>query len=433
MLPLVDKYLRIGLLVLKHGLILATLFCFAWFNAGAQATAPIQITWLANTPQSPHATAGPIQQWYSSRIGTWTKRHPDVKLEVEYLGTDINLGMTQLQERVAAGRAPDVASINSFFLPRFFDQLQPLDPYVHDVDDFMPFVRKGMRGPDGKLKALWVNTDVRALFYRKDLVPTPPKTWDELLALAPGLQKNGVIPYIFPGGRGEASVMDHLPMLWTQGGRLISADGKPVFGEGTNREALIQILTFLRKTVVSGVSPARVVSFRFEADMYPDILRGNVAMFLGGSWMPKQLHDLGDKAKWSMAAIPIRRAAGPSTVAGGWTYGVFTPDPVKQRLIVDFVNFIAASPDAMIGAVSAQGNLPTRISVADSEAPYLQMPITKAAVAMLPAARARPAARIYPTVSANLQVAIADVITGQESPEAAVDHAFHDVQRQVAK
>jgi multiple sugar transport system substrate-binding protein len=156
-------------------------------------------------------------------------------------------------------------------------------------------------------------------------------------------------------------------------------------------------------------------------------------MFLGGNWIPKQLHDLGDKTKWSMAAIPMRRAAGPSTVAGGWTYGVFTPDPAKQRLIVDFVNFIAASPEGMIGAVSAQGNLPTRISVADSGAPYLQMAITKAAVDMLPAARARDTAVIYPTVSANLQVAIADVITGQESPEAAIDHAFHDVQRQMAK
>ena len=429
--PRFIKYLRIGLLVLKHGLILATLFM--WFDTNAQAAAPIQITWLANTPQSPHAIAGPIQQWYSSRIGTWAKRHPDVRLEVEYLDTDINLGMTKLQERIAAGRAPDVASIDSFFLPRFFGQLQPLDPFVRDVDDFMPFARRGMRGPDGKLNALWVNTDVRALFYRKDLVPTPPKTWDELLALAPSLRKNGVIPYIFPAGRGEASVMDHLPMLWTQGGRLISADGKPVFGEETNRDALIQILTFLRNTVVSGASPVRVVSFRFEADMYPDILRGNVAMFLGGSWIPKQLRDLGDKAVWSMAAIPMRSAAGPCTAAGGWTYGVFTPDPAKQRLIVDFVNFIAASPDAMIGAVSAQGNLPTRISVADSKAPYLQMPITKAAVAMLPAARARNTAAIYPTVSASLQVAIAEVITGQQNPKTAIDHAFDDVQRQVTK
>jgi multiple sugar transport system substrate-binding protein len=419
--------------VLKPGLILAALFCFMWFNANVYANGLIQITWLANTPQSPHATAGPIQQWYRSRVEAWARRHPDVKLEVEYLGTDINLGMTQLQEKVAAGRAPDVASIDSFFLPRFFDQLQPLDPYVHDVDDFMPFVRAGMHGPDGKLKALWVNTDVRALFYRRDLVPTPPKTWDELLALAPGLRKNGVIPYVFPGGRGEASVMDHLPMLWTQGGRLINADGRPVFGEGTNREALIQILAFLRKAVVSGASPVRVVSFRFEADMYPDILRGNVAMFLGGSWIPKQLHDLGDKAEWSMTAIPMRGATGPSTVAGGWTYGVFTPDPVKQKLIVDFINFIAASPKAMIGAVSAQGNLPTRISVADGDAPYLQMATTKAAVEMLPAARARDTAAIYPTVSANLQVAIADVISGQESPEAAIDHAFHHVQRQMAK
>jgi multiple sugar transport system substrate-binding protein len=419
--------------MLKPRLILAALFCFMWFNTDVHAADLIQITWLANTPQSPHATAGPIQRWYTSRVEVWARRHPDVKLEVEYLSTDINLGMTQLQEKVAAGRAPDVASIDSFFLPRFFDQLQPLDPYVRDVEDFMPFVRAGMHGPDGKLKALWVNTDVRALFYRRDLVPTPPKTWDELLALAPGLRKNGVIPYLFPGGRGEASVMDHLPMLWTQGGRLINPDGRPVFGEGTNREALIQILAFLRKTVVSEASPLRVVSFRFEADMYPDILRGNVAMFLGGSWIPKQLHDLGDKAEWSMTAIPMRAATDPSTVAGGWTYGVFTPDPVKQKLIVDFIDFIAAGPKGMIGAVSAQGNLPSRISVADSDAPYLQTATTKAAVEMLSAARARDTAVIYPTVSASLQVAIADVISGQESPEAAIDHAFRHVQRQMAK
>ena len=70
-------------MLLKHGLILATLFCFMWFDTSAKATAPIQITWLANTLQSPHAIAGPIQQWYSSRIGTWVKRHPDVELEVE--------------------------------------------------------------------------------------------------------------------------------------------------------------------------------------------------------------------------------------------------------------------------------------------------------------------------------------------------------------
>src|SRR4051794_41923312 len=99
-----------------------------WFNANVYVTGLIQITWLANTPQSPHATAGPIQQWYRSRVEAWARRHPDVKLEVEYLGTDINLGMTQLQEKVAAGRGPPCASVDSFFFPRVFDPPHPPPP-----------------------------------------------------------------------------------------------------------------------------------------------------------------------------------------------------------------------------------------------------------------------------------------------------------------
>ena len=391
---------------------------------------PVELTWLANTGQSPHATAPPIRDWFQGRVDAWQKAHPEVKLDIQYLATDINAAMTRLQEQVNAGRAPDVASLDSFFLQRFFDKLQPLDGLVQDQADFVGFVRQGMHGPDGKLKAIWVNTDVRALFYRRDLVPTPPKTWDELLAMAPELAKKNVTPYIFPGGRGEASVMEHLPMFWAQGGALVDDAGKPVFGQGGNRDAMVKVLTFTKRLVDSGASPARVVNFRFEADMYPEILRGNVAMFLGGSWMPKQLHDLGDKAEWSAAAIPMPAGAGAATAAGGWTYGVFTPDQAKQKLAVDLVNFMAADKAGMEGATGAIGNLPTRTSVADSGAAYLKTPNMEQFIAMLPTARARPAVAVYPTISAALQVAISDVISGQKAPDAALDAAWKSVLEQ---
>ena len=86
-----------------------------------------------------------------------------------------------------------------------------------------PLPANGMRGPDGKLKALWVNTDVRVLYYRKDLVANPPKTWDDLIAQAAELSKRGLTGYLYPGGRGEGAVMEHLPMFWSQGGELVDA------------------------------------------------------------------------------------------------------------------------------------------------------------------------------------------------------------------
>jgi multiple sugar transport system substrate-binding protein len=398
----------------------------------AQAADPIKLTWLATTRQSPVSTTPEAKAWYQSRLDAWLKAHPGVQIDITTQGVDINAAMTRLQEQVGAGRAPDFASLDSFFLSRFYDKLQPLDAYypAADVDDFVGFAKAGMRGPDGKLKAVWLNTDVRALFYRTDLVANPPKTWDELLALGETLKAKVATPYVFPGGRGEAAVMEHLPMFWAMGGELVDDKGKPVFGVGKNRDAWIKILGFMKKAVDAGVSTARVANYGSENDMYPELMRGQTAMYLGGSWMPKNMQDLGDKNSWGVAPVPMPGAVGPSTAVGGWTYGVFTADPEKQKLIVDFMNYVVASKEGMAGAVTALSNLPTRKSVAAEASPYLSGDKVKTFSAMLAYGRARPGAAIYPTISTEMQIAISSVITGQKTPEKAVDDAFAKVKQQ---
>jgi multiple sugar transport system substrate-binding protein len=397
--------------------------------------AAITITWQAQPSQSPRSASPVVKDYYTARLDAWAKAHPTVKLDISYNPTDIAAGMTRLQEQAAAGRAPDMASIDSFFITRFYQYLQPLDAFypADEVKDFVPFAAAGMHGPDGKLKAIWLNTDVRALHYRTDLVTTPPKTWDEMIALASDLSKKGYTGYLFPGGRGEASVMEHLPMFWAQGGELLDATGRPVFGEGANRTAMINVLNFLKRAVDSGASPNRVVNYAFEADMYPEILRGNVAMYLGGSWMTKQLHDVGDKMTWAVAPMVQRVAGNPVTAAGGWTLGVFTPDPAKQALIADLMNSMVAGRESMAAVTAAQGNLPTRISVAQGNSAYVQDPLVKSFLAMLAYGRIRPGSPIYPVISTELQVAISSVITGQMTAEAALDQAWTKVMQQYGK
>lgn len=43
----------------------------------------------------------------------------------------------------------------------------------------------------GRLYAVPYNTNVQLLWYRSDLVPTPPKTWDEMLGMARSLARQG--------------------------------------------------------------------------------------------------------------------------------------------------------------------------------------------------------------------------------------------------
>jgi multiple sugar transport system substrate-binding protein len=390
-------------------------------------SAPIHITWQMQPTQSPKSSVPTVKDYYQSHIEAWVKAHPDVVLDVSFNSTDISASMTRMQEQVAAGRAPDFAMLDSFFLSRFYRFLQPLDRFydADQVNDFVVFARNGMRGPDEKLKALWVNTDVRVLYYRKDLVANPPKTWDELIAQAAELAKRGLTGYLYPGGRGEGTVMEHLPMFWAQGGELVDASGIPVFGDGRNRPAMLNLLGFLKRTIDSGASPKRVVNYGYEADLYPEILRGNVAMFLGGNWMAKQLRELGDKNDWGVAPIPLMSLGDPATAAGGWTYGVFTPDSQKQDIIVDLINSLVASPSAMAASTMAIGNLPTRMSVAQGNYAYVKDPTVHDFLALLRYARARPGAAAYPSISTELQVAMSDVITGQQTPSAALDQAWH--------
>jgi multiple sugar transport system substrate-binding protein len=188
---------------------------------------------------------------------------------------------------------------------------------------------------------------------------------------------------------------------------------------------MLNLLNFLGRTIDSGASPKRVVNYRFEADMYPELLRGNVAMFLGGSWMVQQLRELGDKSDWGIAPIPLMTPGEPVTAAGGWTYAVFTADPKKQDVIVDLLNSLVASREAMAASTAVLGNLPTRMSVANGQSAYVQRPQVHGFLDLLRYARARPGASSYPSISTELQVAISDVITHQQTPEAALDQAWH--------
>src|SRR5215210_48516 len=51
------------------------------------------------------------------------------------------------------------------------------------TDDVLPGPLKSVEW-NGKVYAVPLNTNAQLLWYRKDLVPKPPQTWDEMIAMA---------------------------------------------------------------------------------------------------------------------------------------------------------------------------------------------------------------------------------------------------------
>ncbi|CAN5665830.1 hypothetical protein BH18ACI5_BH18ACI5_03460 [soil metagenome] len=390
------------------------------------------LTVWAQQDYSHLASRPAIAQVFTEVFTEWARATPDVNLRVSVMPA-LEQHKAKLLLAASAGRLPDVASIDSFWLPLFLDSgaVQPLDEFwpASDRQDFLPFTITTLSDPAGHVYGLWHETDCRLLYYRKDLLPQAPRSWAELLDVASRVARDKKIAgYLYNAGRWEATVFDHLAMFWAQGGALVDAGGRPIFGEGEHRQRMINLLAFLRDTIKTGASPRSVLASMDYQQLTSAAAAGDVAMFLGGNW---QLADLkanltpDEFAKWDVAPIPQRDPSTSSTGTGGWIWVVFARDPARRKAAVEFIRSVEAPANAA-RISEATGHLPVRRSV------YQQFPTFREGWyarfgEIVASGQARPAVPMYPAISTELQLAIGYAVSGDRTPEDAVDAAYRNV------
>ena len=404
-----------------------------------RADAPLKLTMWAQQDYSHLAANTEVAAIFRDIYDQWARSHPGVQIEVSVMPA-LELHKAKLLLASAAGRLPDIASVDSFWMPLFLEHgdVRPLDPYwpAEDRADFLPFTISTLSDPQGHVYGLWHGTDCRVLYYRKDLVPVPPATWDELLTIASRIHRErGIAGYLYNAGRWEAAVFDHLPMFWGQGGELVDDAGQPVFGLPPHRERMIRLMRFLRSTIETGASPRSVLANNDYQQLSSAAVAGDVAMFLGGSWQLRELEGAlspEEFARWAIADIPQAAGAHRSTGTGGWVWVTFAPDPERQRAAAEFLRFIESPANVARVSVPTR-QLPVRRSV------YRDFPVFRENQwyatfgRMLVDGRARPAVPIYPAISEQLQLAVGAVVSGAKTPEAAVDDAWVAVQTIAAR
>lgn len=399
--------------------------------------ATIELTWL---PQEGFdSTNKPVADYFKQSAIDFVKEHPEVKIQITAQTTQINDAMAKLLTQAAAGNAPDLASVDSFFLPHYYDYLQPVTDVLEEnnipLDSWFPFAQ-GMMKPEDEVLAMWYDTDVRALYYQKDLVETPPTTWTELFDAMEPLADEGYM-FLYPAGKNETTTCDVLPWFWSQGGELLDETGKPIFNEGVNKDAMLGTFNFLKKTIDTGITPARVTSFIDDGAMNEDVATGKVAMFVGGSWLATQIgailgQDVFNET-YGIANIPVADGKDPSTCCGGWTCGVFAKDDETRKLAAQFAIDTYISDEGNVDYTTACGNLPCRETSYDLSDRFKDDPNAMAFRELFQYGKVRPADPLYTFVSSELQVAIADVINGNASPEQALQTMSDNVDVEYSK
>jgi multiple sugar transport system substrate-binding protein len=195
----------------------------------------------------------------------------------------------------------------------------------------------------GKLYAAPLSTNTQLLWYRKDLVPHPPKTWNEMIQMAEGLAARGLPHYIeVQGARYEGLTVWFNTLLASGGGSIVSDDGDVQVARGSAARQALGVMS--RVATSRAADPSLSVSQEadgrlamaagkaaFEVNypdtyvsMYPPGSDGGVGTFIDQAGRPTSRDTgrrVGDVFGW--AAYPSIVAGMPARVTiGGLNLGV---------------------------------------------------------------------------------------------------------------
>lgn len=401
--------------------------------ADSSGGGPRTVGWQAIPPYSLQAPDAKLAGYVRHKLAAFGKRSA-YSVQPLVTSADTDTAMAKLLLQASQGRAPDISMVDSYLFGRIAPYAQPIGSHLERLglrpDDWVPNMRRAMAPNGSGIRGLQFTSDVRVLYYRKDLVPKPPADWDEMIRMGRSLARRGH-GVLFPAGRSEGAVTTTLwPVFWSQGARLFDASGEPAFGSGRAYAAMRSCLEAVQRAVEAGVTPRRVAGFKMEDDENPDIVAGRAAMFLGGSWQAAALDELMKKdggffRRWGVAPMPTLGGGQHVSATGGCMWAAFTDDPGKIAAGLDWVNSAYTSDAGMASWCTLGGYLPPRQPVY-ARKDFAQNPFTPVFREHLARyGRTRPIDRKYQDVSHTLQIALSSVVSGTAGATQALDEALN--------
>jgi multiple sugar transport system substrate-binding protein len=144
--------------------------------------------------------------------------------------------------RLAAGDENiDIVNMDTIWTPEFAEAGWLRQLTGAEEQDALEDVLDGPKASvqwENKTYAIPLNTNVQLLWYRKDLVPNPPETWDEMIAMAKKLPP-GEGNILEQGQKYEGYVVWFNNLVASAGGKIVNAEGEPVLDQSAVKAAQI--------------------------------------------------------------------------------------------------------------------------------------------------------------------------------------------------
>jgi trehalose/maltose transport system substrate-binding protein len=356
-------------------------------------------------------------------IAKWNAAHPNEQVTFKEQTDQADQQHDDLVQHFQAKDANyDVVDVDVVWTAEFAAKgwLQPLKgDFALDTSKLLaPTVKTATY--NGTLYAAPQTSDGGMLYYRKDLVPNPPKTWDEMMADCSIAKQNNMDCYAGQYAKYEGLTVNAAEAINTFGGQIVKDDGKtPAVDSDQAKTGLGKLVEAYK----NGNIPQQAITYQEEQGRQ-SFEAGKLLFLRNWPYVFSLASTDGSsvvKDKFAVAPLPGMNGPGASSL-GGHNAAISTYSAHKATAF-DFVKFLE-SEDSQRFFVTQGSLAPVLASLYDDQAlvsklPYL--PVLKTSIAN---AVPRPVSPFYPAVTKAIEDNSYAAIKGDKS----VDQALKDMQ-----
>ncbi|MEV7456496.1 ABC transporter substrate-binding protein [Pseudarthrobacter oxydans] len=358
-------------------------------------------------------------------LDKWNAAHPDEQVTFKEQTDQADQQHDDLvQNFQAKNENYDVVSVDVVWTAEFAARgwLQPLEGNMAIETDGMlePTIEAGSY--QDKLYTAPVSSDGGILYYRKDLVPEAPKTWDEMMGMCSIAKENNIGCYAGQFKQYEGLTVNASEAINSAGGSVLGDDGKPNLTTPEAEEGLNNLVDAFK----NGNIPAEAITYQ-EEESRRAFQEGKLLFLRNWPYVYNLATTEGSsqvKDVLGMAALPGKDGPGASSL-GGHNAAISVYSKNKATAL-DFVKFLIEEEQQKFFAT--QGSLaPVLGDLYEDQELVAKLPYLPVLKTSIENAVPRPVTPFYPAVTQAIQENSYAALKGEKSAE----QALADMQKSI--
>ena len=369
---------------------------------------------------------------------------PDLDINLKYIELhDLTHNATkdEMLKTISNGTHIDIISLDQIWLGEFAGKglLTDLTNYTEKWGRISEWYQSNWAGGiyKGKPYGIWYETDVRGIWYWKDLLkqaniePSMLMTWegyiDAAKKLNTALRPEGTEGVHLTGASHSPDLW--YPYLWELGGEIIKQkSGHPTKGAywfpAYNGSAGVKAMEFIKTQVDSDIIPQKKHFFGDE------FANRKFAVMIEGSWMPSKWSNLTGQQIENIGFIPMfpvpDNKTKNSTLMGGWVISI--PVTSSNKNVAWEIIEQLLEPEILSPWLAKQGFLPTQITLGQGATSYSDnlrksIPFYDDMISIIPTGGSRPNIPEYQDIAEHIRQALEEVFYDIKEPKQALDDA----------